>query len=287
MPMVVFCGYRIPEKAPFSRNAKGNGARATWSATRHARRMRRGDPECALWFINGVLLMCHVHTHGLERHVHHPLFSTDSLQHNHARPLFTRGIPETPRMPNAAPHVCACGGRPLVQTYMRCTDRTLRAMGIPIALGRSPFSWTCGRGRFGGRRPGGRECSAPPRTTQNACLPLSSRMHPLPHLLSTVRAAGNAAHAERGPTCMCVRRAPSHARPCVAPPGSACSRRLCPAVRWRDRAHAAARGNPDESVAADASGASHGARQAHARESCGACWSSAQRAPEPAYARVT
>ena len=107
-----------------------------------------------------------------------------------ARPL-TRGIPETPRMPNAAPHVCACRGRPLV----------------------------------------------------------------------------------RGA--------------CVAPPGSACSRRLCPAVRWSDRAHAAARGNPDESVAADASGASHGARRAHARERCGACWSSAQRAPEPAYARVT
>ena len=177
----------------------------------------------------------------------------------------------------------------------------------PLRLGTSPFSWTCGRGRFG-RRPGGRECSAPPRTTQNACLPLSSRM---PHLLSTMRAAahtrhsGNAAHAERGPTCMCVRRAPSRARPCVAPtcmsvrrapslarpcvapPGSACSRRLCPAVRWSDRAHAAARGNPDESVAADASGASHGARRAHARERCGACWSSAQRAPEPAYARVT
>ena len=159
----------------------------------------------------------------------------------------------------------------------------------PLRLGTSPFSWTCGRGRFG-RRPGGRECSAPPRTTQNACLPLSSR---IPHLLSTMRAAahtwhsGNAANAERGPTCMCVRRAPSRARPFVAPPGSACSRRLCPAVRWSDRAHAPARGNPDESVAADASGASHGARQAHARESCGACWSSAQRAPEPAYARVT
>ena len=39
-----------------------------------------------------------------------------------------------------------------------------------------------------------------------------------PHLLSTMRAAaharhsGNAAHAERGPTCMCVPRAPSRAR---------------------------------------------------------------------------
>ena len=91
------------------------------------------------------------------------------------------------------------------------------------------------------------------------------------------------AHAgkpKRGPTCMCVRRAPSRARPCVAPPGSACSRRLCPAVRLRDRVHAAARGNPDESVAADA-------RREHARERCGACWSSAQRAPARAYARVT
>ena len=49
--------------------------------------------------------------------------------------------------------------------------------------------------------------------------------------------------------------APSRARLRVAPPGSACSRRLCPAVCRRDRAHAAAaRGNPDESVAADASG---------------------------------
>ena len=94
-------------------------------------------------------------------------------------------------------------------------------------------------------------------------------------------------HAERGPTCMCVRRTPSRARPCVALPGSTCSRCLCPAVRWRDRAHAAARGNPDESVAADDSGASHGARRARARERCGACWSSVQRAPEPAYARVT
>ena len=78
---------------------------------------------------------------------------------------------------------------------------------------------------------------------------------------STMRAAahtrhsGNAAHAERGSTCMCVRRAPYRARLRVAPPGSACSRRPCPAVCRRDRAHAAAaRGNPDESVAADASG---------------------------------
>ncbi len=137
---------------------------------------------------------CHVHTmvhtHGFESRMQvHPLFSL-SLQHNHARPL-TRGIPETPRMPNAAPHVCACGGRP-------------------------------------------------PR-----------------------------------------------ARPCVAPPGSACSRRPCPAVRWSDRAHAAARGNPDESVAADASGASHGARRAHARERWGLLVFRAARAPEPAYARVT
>jgi hypothetical protein len=84
----------------------------------------------------------------------------------------------------------------------------------PLRLGTSPFSWTCGRGRFG-RRPGGRECSAPPRTTQNVRLPLSSRMPLLPPpRLSTMRAvahtwhSGNAVHAERGPTCMCVRRAP-------------------------------------------------------------------------------
>ena len=132
-----------------------------------------------------------------------------------------------------------------------------------------------------------------PHHSERVPPPLKPHAPSSPHLLSTMRAAahtrhsGNAAHAERGPTRMCVRRAPSRARPCVAPPGSACSRRLCPAVRWGDRAHAAARGNPDESVAADASGASHGARRAHARERCGACWSSAQRAPEPAYARVT
>jgi hypothetical protein len=54
----------------------------------------------------------------------------------------------------------------------------------PLGLGTSPFSWTCGRGRFG-RRPGGRECSAPPRTTQNTCLPLSSRTPPLDLPLSS------------------------------------------------------------------------------------------------------
>jgi hypothetical protein len=96
-------------------------------------------------------------------------------------------------------------------------DRGLDA--TPLGLGTSPFSWTCGRGRFG-RPGGGRECSAPPRTTQNACLPLSSRMphfppSPLNHAgAAHTRHSGNAAHAERGPTCMCVRRAPSRARPC-------------------------------------------------------------------------
>ena len=48
------------------------------------------------------------------------------------------------------------------------------------------------------------------------------------------RHSGNAAHAERGPTFMCLRRAPSRARLRVAPPGSASSRRLCPAVCRRD-----------------------------------------------------
>ena len=163
----------------------------------------------------------------------------------------------------------------------------LRSQAFPPSFGRP------GLGRVG--RPGGRECSAPPRTTQNACLPLSSRMPTLDLPFSsqpcarpltrgipeTPRMLNAAPHV-----CACRGR-PLVRGACVAPPGSACSRRLCPAVRWSDRAHAAARGNPDESVAADASGASHGARRAHARERCGACWSSAQRAPEPAYARVT
>jgi hypothetical protein len=111
-----------------------------------------------------------------------------------------------------------------------------------------------------------------PHHSERVPSPLKPHAHSSPHFLSTMRAAahtrhsGNAAHAERGPACMCVPRAPSRARPCVAPPGSACSRRPCPAVRWSDRAHAAARGNPDESVAADASGASHGARAAGTRQ---------------------
>jgi len=188
------------------------------------------------------------------------------------------------------------------------------ARGIPIALGRSQAAARLDQPRS---RPG---CNAlAPRdeplfmdlwtwSLREAARGSGVQQRPAPHPsarlppplppqptspLNPARAAAhtrlsrNAAHAERGPTRMCVRRAPSRARPCVAPPGSACSRRLCPAVRWSDRAHAAARGNPDESVAADASGASHGARRAHARERFGACWSSAQRAPEPAYARVT
>ena len=120
-----------------------------------------------------------------------------------------------------------------------------------MRLGTSPFSWTCGLGCFG--RPGGRECSAP-HPSERVPLKLHAPSLP-PPLLSTMRAAahtrhsGNAAHAERGPTCMCVRRAPSRARLRVAPPGSACSRRLCTAVCRRDRAHAAAaRGNPNERV---------------------------------------
>ncbi len=169
-------------------------------------------------------------------------------------------------------------------------DRGLDA--TPLRLGTSPFSWTCGHGRFG-RRPGGRECSAPPRTTQNVRLPLSSRMppHPPPRL-STMR----------GPLTRGIPETPR--MPNAAPHACACGGR--PLVRgrvWRHRGARARdacvppsvgvteptprRGNPDESVAADASGASHGARRAQARERCGACWSSTQRAPEPAYARVT
>ena len=108
----------------------------------------------------------------------------------------------------------------------------------PLCLGTSPFSWTCGLGCFG--RPGGRECSVLHHSER---MPPPLKLH-APSLStlsgSTMRAAaytrhsGNAAHAERGPTCMCVRRAPSRARLRVAPPGSASSRRLCPAVCRRD-----------------------------------------------------
>jgi hypothetical protein len=214
-------------------------------------------------------------------------------------------------MPNAAPHVCACGGRPLVRTCMRCTDRTLRmAVGIPIALGRSQAAarldqprsrpgcnalgprdeplfmdlWTWSLRLREAARGSGVQRPAP-HHSERVPHPLKPHAPSSPHLLSTMRAAahtrhsGNAAHVRAAGALSCEARVP--------PPGSACSRRLCPAVRWSDRAHAAARGNPDESVAADASGASHGARRAHARERCGACWFSAQRAPEPAYARVT
>jgi len=189
----------------------------------------------------------------------HPLFSLspEHNQHRFPKPLrgrshHTRGIPETPRMPNAAPHVCACGGRPLVRTCMRCTDRTLRIgrrnpdraweepscsstgpaeiealMQKPLRLGTSPFSWTCGRGRFG-RRPGGRECSAPPRTTQNACLPLSSRMPPLPPLASQPCARS------------LTRGIPETPRmPNAAPHACACGGR--PLVRGRVRRHRGAR----------------------------------------------
>ena len=70
-----------------------------------------------------------------------PSFSTRSTSpaQNHARPLAlthershrpTRptSIPHNRELragPNAAPHVCACDGHPLVRTNMRCTDRTL------------------------------------------------------------------------------------------------------------------------------------------------------------------
>jgi len=155
-------------------------------------------------------------------------------------------------MPNAVPHVCACDGRPLVRTYMRFTDRTLRmAIGIPIALGRSQAAARLDQSRS---RPG---CNAlaprdeplfmhlwtwslreaargsgvqrpAPHHSERAPPPLKPHpQSPLNHAgAAHTRPSGYAAHAERGPTCMCVRRAPSRARPCVAPPGSACSR--CP-----------------------------------------------------------
>ena len=100
---------------------------------------------------------------------------------------YTGGIPETPRMPSAAPHVCACGGRPLVRGCV----------------------W-----RLRGAR------------ARDACVPPSvGETEPTP--------------PPRGAT-----------------PTSR-SRRMPPVT-------------------------SHGAWRAHARWRCGACWSSAQRAPEPA-----
>ena len=99
----------------------------------------------------------------------------------------TGGIPETPRMPSAAPHLCACGGRPLVRGCV----------------------W-----RHRGAR------------ARDACVPPSvGETEPTP--------------PPRGAT-----------------PTSR-SRRMPPVT-------------------------SHGAWRAHARWRCGACWSSAQRAPEPA-----
>ena len=86
-----------------------------------------------------------------------------------------RGLASHPPLQTAT--VLACARTPTL------SDKTLRMDATPLRLGTSPFSWTCGRGRFG-RRPGGRECSAPPRTTQNACLPLSSRMPTLPPISS-------------------------------------------------------------------------------------------------------
>jgi hypothetical protein len=72
------------------------------------------------------------------------------LQHVHggtqpcARPLtlITRGIPlpETPRMPNAAPHVCACGGRPLVRGRVAvCGATGERVLATPVS--RRPLEW--------------------------------------------------------------------------------------------------------------------------------------------------
>ena len=89
----------------------------------------------------------------------------------------------------------------------------------PLCLGTSPFSWTCGLGCFG--RPGGRECSAP-HHSERVPPPLKLHAPSLPPLSgSTMRAAahtrhsGNAAHADRGPTCMCVRRPRPLVRGCV------------------------------------------------------------------------
>jgi hypothetical protein len=57
-----------------------------------------------------------------------------------------------------------------------------------------------------------------PHHSERVPPPLKPHAPSSPHLLSTMRVTAhtrysrNAAHAERGPTCMCVRRAPSRAR---------------------------------------------------------------------------
>ncbi len=75
--------------------------------------MRRGDPLVNFTSFFYLFLRCHVHTTLTLTASKSTLFFHRSLQHMRGRP--TRGIPETPRKPNAAPHACACGGRPLVR----------------------------------------------------------------------------------------------------------------------------------------------------------------------------
>jgi hypothetical protein len=54
-----------------------------------------------------------------------------------ARPL-TRGIPETPRMPNAAPHVCALSERPLVRGRVwRHPGARARDSCVPPSVGKT------------------------------------------------------------------------------------------------------------------------------------------------------
>ena len=158
----------------------------------------------------------------------------------------------------------------------------------PLCLGTSPFSWTCGLGCFG--RPGGRECSAP-HHSERVPPPLKLHAPSLPPLSgSTMRAAahtrhsGNAAHAERGPTCMCVRRPRPLVRGCVWRHRGARARDACvpPSVGETEPTPPPRGATPTSRSRRMPPVTSHGARRAHARWRCGACWSSAQRAPEPA-----
>jgi hypothetical protein len=162
----------------------------------------------------------------------------------------------------------------------------------PLHLGTSPFSWTCGLGRFG-RRPGGQGVQRPaPHHLERVPPPLkplapSSPVSSLPcarpltrGIPVTPRMPNAAPHACASGGRPLVRgrvwRHPgARARDACVPPSVGVTepmppRGATPKIRMRlmPPGHRTARGGHTPE-----------------RERCGACWSSAQRAPEPAYAR--
>ena len=157
----------------------------------------------------------------------------------------------------------------------------------PLCLGTSPFSWTCGLGCFG--RPGGRECSAP-HHSERVPPPQASRPLSSPPLLSTMRAAahtGGIPETPRMPSaaphlCACGGR--PLVRGCVWRHRGARARDACvpPSVGETEPTPPPRGATPTSRSRRMPPVTSHGARRAHARWRCGACWSSAQRTPESA-----